>query len=218
MSESVHVIPIFIPYVNRPDLLNLAIASVPDSRKDRLTQLIVINNSGIDLLGSECSGYTNPPVPLSFSQTQNWMLKIAMEWMAPFYLFMHSDASCEPWVVDTLIQTAEEQTEPWGAIFTAYDALATYNTEAFKAIGGWDTNLVWYGAEQDAYHRLRLAGYPTRETGLPVKHDPSQTMKADPAIHRAVNLGAAFRDFYYIQKWGGLPGHEQFQAPFNGRV
>lgn len=201
-----NVIPLFIPYVNRPDLLNKAIESVPDS----VALFVIINNSG-----TTCRHATfDPPVPLTFAQTQNWMLKLARE--ETFYLFMHSDASCEPWVIEKLIAMAEAQTEKWGVIFTAYDALAAYNTEAFNAVGGWDANLQWYGSECDMYYRLRLAGYPTLESKLPVHHEISATIKADLGIQRAVNAGAMFRQYYYQLKWGGLPGEEKFTIPFNG--
>ena len=84
-------IPVFIPYVNRLDLLQKAIASVP---RRLTTEPLVINNSDSPLT-VPCH-IVIPPVPLTFAQTQNFMLKIAIDRHVPFYLFMHSDAEAGP--------------------------------------------------------------------------------------------------------------------------
>jgi hypothetical protein len=213
-DDAMSAIPVFIPYVNRPDLLMRAVASVP---RRMTTQPEVINNSdcGVDV---PCKVYT-PDVPLTFAQTQNLMLKLAEEREVPFYLFMHNDAEAGPETIEKLYQMALRQCSQrkWGAIFTAYDALAAFSTAAMGAIGGWDTMLSWYCADNDCYRRLRLAGYPTIESNLPVSHEPSRTLNADPAVKRAVDLEIPFRESYYRAKWGGSPGNEKFDVPWNGR-
>jgi hypothetical protein len=214
------VIPIFVPYVNRPDLLKRAVESVPLSDK---WQVEVINNSGKPLPEDIYAGDINPPVPLTFAQTQNWMLKLASRWIykdqaVPFYLFMHSDAEAAPGTVEGLELMARSLTAnqyKWGVIFTAYDALAAFNTAAFREVGGWDTFLEWYCSDNDMYRRLRLAGYECIDSGLPVKHMPSQTLNADPEVARRVNLMYPCREAYYAAKWGGSPGNETFLMPFN---
>lgn len=207
------IIPVFIPYVNRPDLLRRAVESVPFDFDRWLAE--VINNSGSQVPDEIRAGDCNPPVTLTFSQTQNWMLELAKGYAVPFYLFMHSDAEAGEGTVEKLVEMAQNQTGKWGAIFTAYDALAAYNVEAMTAIGGWDTMLSWYCSDNDCYRRLRLAGYPTLESNLPVKHTPSQTLNSDPEVARRVNLEIPFRESYYRAKWGGNPGHEIFTNPFN---
>lgn len=204
------MIPVFIPYVNRIDLLMRAIDSVPPSVS---VQPYVINNSGKSFPLS-CHLY-HPVVPLTFSQSQNAMLEIAKAHPVPFYLFMHSDAEAGEGTVEKLVEMAQNQTGKWGAIFTAYDALAAFNVEAMNAIGGWDTMLSWYCGDNDCYRRLRLAGYPTLESNLPVKHTPSQTLNSDPNVARRVNLEIPFRESYYRAKWGGNPGQEIFTKPWN---
>jgi hypothetical protein len=208
-------IPVFIPYVNRIDLLKKAIDSVP---RRLTTEPVVINNSGHDL-DVQCTVIT-PPVTLTFTQTQNLMLSIAKERGVPFYFFMHSDAEAGPDTVANIYEMAmrECSVRKWGAIFTNYDALAAFNTAAFDAIAGWDTMLPWYCADNDVYRRLRLAGYPTLESNLPVHHEPSQTLNSDPVIRRQVDLEVPFRERYYAAKWGGQPGAETFEVPFNGQA
>jgi hypothetical protein len=183
---------------------------VPDSSECRAQ---IINNSGAWI---PFDGVVEPSVPLTFSQSQNWMLSLAWDrWDAPFYLFMHSDAEAGEGTVEKLVEMARNQTGQWGAIFTAYDALAAFNVEAMTAIRGWDTMLSWYCGDNDCYRRLRLAGYPTLESNLPVKHTPSQTLNSDPEVARRVNLEIPFRESYYRAKWGGNPGQEIFTNPFD---
>lgn len=211
------MIPIFIPYVNRPDLLRKAVESVP--LNDHEWQVEVINNSGAPLPDDICAGDCNPHRQLTFTETQNWMLHLALlGWNAPFYLFMHSDAEAEPGTVEALIAMAhrlENEDRKWAVIFTAYDALAAFNTAAFQAIGGWDEGFQWYASDTDVYRRLRLAGYEMIESGLPVKHEPSQTLNSDPEIARQVSEEFPNRVKRYIEKWGGDIGQEIFTKPWN---
>ena len=207
------MIPIFIPYVNRPDLLEKAVKSVP---KSDLWHTLVINNSG-NAVDVEAH-YWAPDVPLTFAQTQNLMLKIAKNREQSFYLFMHNDCEASEGTVKSLIEMAAKLTienRKWGTIFTGYDALAAFNTKAFEEVGGWDTELCWYASDCDVYYRLRLAGYELVESNLPVKHEPSQTLNSDPEIRRRVDLMMPFRQYYYQEKWGAQPGSERFLKPFN---
>lgn len=207
-------IPVFIPYVNRHDLLLKAVSSVP---RRLTTEPVVINNSGggVDV---RCESI-DPPVPLTFSQTQNLMLAVAQGRRVPFYLFMHNDAEAGPDTIERLYQMAMQECSKgkWGAIFTSYDALAAFNTEAMSAIGGWDAMLSWYLADCDTYRRLRLAGYPILDSNLPVTHEPSQTLNSDPYRKLCVDLEVPFRESYYRAKWGGVNGSEKYDKPFNGR-
>lgn len=216
------MIHIYIPFVNRPDLLKKAVDSVPviggwrDWQLNYL-QVEVINNSGKPLPDDINARESNPPVPLTFAQSQNWMLRISEDFLEPFYIFMHSDAEAGEGTVQKLIELAHSLTNEgrkWGVIFTNYDALAAFNTAAFREVGGWDTELSWYHSDTDMYRRLELAGYELIESGLPVNHTPSQTLNSDPEIKRRVDLMFPFRVFYYRAKHGGDPGHETFLTPF----
>src|ERR1022692_1755839 len=129
---------LFVPYVNRPDLLLRAVNSVRELGPE------VIDNSDGWQAPPDCNvGTVKMPVPLSFSQTMNWGLYFAEYSKAKYMLFLHSDAEAGPEVGEALLNQCRAQTEPWGAIFTAYDAFVALNVAAFKAIGGWDTNLPW---------------------------------------------------------------------------
>jgi GT2 family glycosyltransferase len=212
-------IPLYIPFLNRPDLLDLAVRSAYKSGVDAT----IINNSSDDNTKGSCDWLTiiRPPVPLTFAQSQNWMLRMAEDRQAPFYLFCHSDAEAGEGTVQKLIELAQSLTNEgrkWGVIFTNYDALAAFNTEAFREVGGWDTELSWYHSDIDMYRRLELAGYELVKSNLPVKHKASQTLNSDQAIKRNVDLMFPCRVAYYKAKWGGDAGSETYSVPFDGKA
>jgi hypothetical protein len=212
MSLTRATIPVFVPVVNRFDLLKRCI----DSLSIRLTtEPVIVNNSGKELPDEfhRCPIVT-PKSPLTFSQTQNLMLELVVKTRKPLYFFMHADAEDNEGILDKLFDMAMIQRDKWSVIFTNYDALACFNTEAMQAIGGWDEGFEWYTSEVDTYRRLRLAGYPTLESGLRVKHTPSQTLNSDPEIRRRVSEGYAQRLERYRLKWGGDAGNEKFEVPY----
>jgi hypothetical protein len=207
-------IPVFIPCVNRFDLLEKAIASVP---RRLTTEPIVINNSGAEL-DLRCQVW-EPTVPLTATQSLNMMQRAAKNLRVPFYFFMHGDAEAGPETVEKLYQIAMHECSKgkWGVIFTNYDALAAFNTAAFDDVGPWDTVFSGYYADNDIYRRLRLAGYSLSESGLPVVHHGSQTINSDPLRKHVNSITFPIHGQYYASKWGGSPGHETFDKPFGGR-
>lgn len=211
-------VPIFVPFVNRPDLLKKAVDSVP---LDDRWQVEVINNSCQPLPDDICAGVCNPCVPLTASQSFNWMQKLAKDWPTPFYIFMHNDGEAGEGTIAGLYQMAldkEARGDKWAVIYTLYDVVAVFNTAAFDAVGPWDQNLPQYFTDNDMYHqRLRLAGYERCESNLPVIHHGSQTINSDPVKKFYNDISFPIYRNYYIAKWGGEPGHEKFSKPWNGR-
>jgi hypothetical protein len=210
------MIPVFIPYVNRLDLLERLLTVL---RQAKYAVPVILNNSGCRLMFEDIVLY--PTVPLTFTQTQNWMLLIAKERAIPFYLWCHCDAIPEPDSVDRLYQRAVEEEEKgtkWGVIYTYYDILCAYNTEAMDAIGGYDTMFFDYASDCDVYRRMDLAGYQRLESGIRVGHDQgSQTIRSDPEQNRRVGLQVEYRTKLYRSMWGGDPGSERFTKKWGGQ-
>lgn len=205
----------YIPYVNRPDLMDKAVNSAWDLRSN----LNIIDNSkdGIQRSYPGCF-IMRPPVPLTFSQTMNWMLADAWRHGASICIWMHSDAEAEPGTCAKLLELARQYTSErrrWGVLWTNYDALSAINIRAAEDIGEWDTNIAWYTADNDWYYRLKLRQWECIDTCLPVKHTPSQTLNADPEIRASVDAMVPLRTLYYRAKWGNDPGREVFRTPFN---
>ncbi len=212
-----------IPCVNRIDLLREAI----DSIKSFWGTLVLIDNTGNKELTTQNFGkdfpIVEPIVPLTFSQTMNAVMRIAFEKACDFYITMHNDALADggtPEQLLALIQQLFEIKRNWGVVFTHYDALCAFNTEAVRTVGQWDTILPQYFADNDYYRRVRMKGYETVDSGLTVFHqnEGSNTIKADLLLRISNSITFNLYKQYYAWKWGGEPGREQYTVPFNIKV
>jgi len=210
-----------IPYVNRPDLLYLAVNSI----KLFWPQAIVIDNSkNYDLrydkqMSPEIPVY-EPPVPLTFSQTMNLLQRMALERQCQVLLFMHNDAEAHPGTPEAFLAVLQElqvSGRKWGIALTNYDTLAAFNMEAVMNVGIWDTVLPQYFADIDYYRRMRLAGYEEVITDLGVTHhnNASSTIKSDSDRMFLHHITFPLYERYYETKWGGKIGEERFNTPFN---
>jgi hypothetical protein len=211
---------LFIPFVNRPDLLRRGVESV------RNFSPVIIDNSSADERWSLepldikfGASIVKPSVPLTFAQTMNFVMMLAERQNAHYCLVIHDDAEAGVNSGDMLLTMCREHNSKgkWGAIFTNYDSFVALNVAACKAVGPWDANLPQYFSDCDYYRRLRLAGYQTLDSGLPVKHEPSQTINSDKKLKFLNSITFPLYRQYYIAKWGGQPGHETFEKPFDGR-
>jgi hypothetical protein len=79
-----------IPYVNRPDLLEGAVRSV----QELCLHALIIDNSDSGLTSTSWPvPIFRPPVPLSFSQTMNFLQLVAIERSCEVLFSMHNDAA-----------------------------------------------------------------------------------------------------------------------------
>ena len=213
-----------IPYVNRPDLLKMALNGV----KAMWPWTIIIDNSESGELPTLQSSW---PVPifrvsglaLSLSQTMNLLQAKAVEQKCDAWFFLHSDAEPESETVDLLLGKAREAfraKERWGVIFTKYDTFCCFNVSAVARVGRWDTNLPQYFADNDYYRRVKLGGYTIIEASYRVTHHEggSCTLKSDPVRVHLNGVTFPLYQKYYEAKWGGPPGAEQFHLPFNSAL
>lgn len=209
----------FIPFVNRPDLLERALrpwASVPEFR------VWVIDNSA----GSDTVAYNReleevladfpsvamrrPHVPLTTAQTMNFIRALALQWDLDVVGFQHNDGEISDQGIRLLYATAEQKlaaNEPWGALFTNYDVCCLFNVQALRVVGEWDwLRFPFYHLDNDYYHRLRLAGFPTIDTGIPCLHhnEASNTIKADATRQYVNRLTFPISEQMLREKWGTL--------------
>jgi len=235
---------VYIPFVNRPDLLAAAIKSL-GKYGDRV---VIIDNSvdgrtfwelpklGVQL---EPCGWGRGPrggvvrlfspcVPLSFTQSQNLMIgwhRVAIadhdydEEQNGVYFWLHVDGTASEAAYEALLKKVEELEAAgtkWGAVLTRYDVFSAVNAGAANAVGGYDNVFQSYTSDKDFYRRLKLAGYWVGGIGhMDVKHLRSQTLKSDPLLALKSKLTGQARRDYYIAKWGGKPGEEKYTKPFN---
>ena len=203
-------------YVNRPDLLTRAVESMSDIAEN----LTIIDNSveGINLRFPTAK-YLRPTYPLFFTQAINYALLEAKKAGCLFLLRQHADAIAHPGVCLKVVEMARQLTaegRKWGVIFTVYDTLAAFNLNMLEDVGLWDTVFPDYYGDCDWFRRVKLAGYEIVESGLPMDHECSAAIYSDPERMFINNQTSPLYGKYFEQKWGGLPGHETFDKPFNG--
>lgn len=209
-----------IPFVNRTDLLLQALNSI----QHFWPNTVVIDNSENHALSTEQQVNSKvrvfePPIPLTFTQSMKLLERLGRNQGCEVVMYMHVDAEAHPGTPEAFlqhVQNLQQEGRRWGVAFTYYDTLAAYNLNAMQAVGSWDTVFANYYTDVDFYRRLRLAGYEQVETHLPVTHHGgSSTYKSDPALAFQVSVTLQLYDQYYRQKWGGPPGEEQYNTPFN---
>lgn len=208
---------IYTMFVNRKDLLQKAL----DSLAHYQGKVVVLDNSpDQDLDLTDFQGeILRPPVPLFCSQSYNLILREARKRGQEIFFIMHSDALASEDVVSKLLERARELTlanRRWGVLFTNYDVLCLCNTAVLQAFS-WDQYLPLYYTDVDFYYRLKLAEIELIETYLPVEHQEggSNALKANPALRAYVETNFPAWRTYYLQKWGGERGMEQYTNPFN---
>ncbi len=223
---------LFIPYVNRLDLLMGAVTSI-GTHFDRV---FIVDNS-MELFDNEEAEFPDnvsiayPPIPLRFVDTMNYIQETAVdikrdyiEWDVgndniDYYFWCHNDAFDSKGNTPRFIEFVKElhsSGDPWSIAFTHYDILSAVNLAAVEAVGRWDTNINQYYADNDWYRRCRLAGLPTKESNLHIDHiEGSATMNSDKKRTFRGNVLFAMQQYYYTQKWGGVGGEEQYDITWN---
>ena len=203
-------LPVYIPYVNRPDLLLKAVQSLGKYA----AKVVVIDNSENQDVETKVPGTDvfKPCVPLSFTQSQNWMMKTS-----DIYIWMHVDAEASEDAYEKLCAKVEEVKDTkWGVIYMRYDIFSAVNGKAGRELGGYDNVFMDYSSDVDFYHRLDLAGLKRINLGHPdIKHVGSQTIKSDVVLGIKNAFMGSSRHDYYLKKWGGPGGFEVYKTPFN---
>jgi hypothetical protein len=209
----------YIPYVNRSDLLDQAVASI----SDLWPSLVVIDQSELGLNAAEhpwiasiAGVFRSPRGTMSFSQMMNWAQAEAFARGIQYLVFMHNDAECQPGVALKVLDYARAHPRT-GVVFTCYDAFAVLNVNAVRDIGPWDESFRWYFSDNDYYRRVLLHGWESGKFGRRgVVHHGSQTLRSAPEIRAEVAASFRWHKDHYAHKWGGPPRRERYSIPYNG--
>ena len=212
-----------IPVVNHPELLDLAVRSV----EPLWAEVFILDNSEAGWIGASRNWpvrVVRPSVPLSVAQSMNFLHRLAREAGADVFFFQHNDAEAEPGSACRFLQvvaTLWHGDRRWAAALTRYDTLAAFRVAAVDDVGPWDTSFPQpnYHIDDDWFRRARLMGYEIVPTGIPVvHHQASSTLKGSADRRRVNRLTFPMNKEYYRQKWGGPPGHETYEHPWNDRA
>ncbi|MDB5312823.1 MAG: class SAM-dependent methyltransferase [Gemmataceae bacterium] len=195
---------LYVPFVNRPDLLQYALRSV----REYTQNVVVIDQSETGAgVGLHAGPVFRWGAPVRFTSVMNWMQRDAYRRKLRRFLFMHSDAESAPGGVRGLLEEADRldgRRERWGVIFTRYDALALFNPAATADAGCWDETFLWYVSDVDYYNRLLWAGWGQHQ--LPAAcaiHHGSQTVQSLGETEReTVARDHGWGINHYRHKWG----------------
>jgi len=209
---------IYIPFINRLDLLDRAVASIRAHWK----HLVILDQSdeGIGARwDAEVAVYRMAP-RLQFSAMMNWAADLGRERGVRYLCFMHNDAECVADAAATALQIARERDDgQLGVLLTNYDAFSVFVLSTLRRVGCWDESFPWYVSDVDFYHRVRRAGLRIENAGdcALVRHDTSQTWQAMPRAdaEKSVHRVTRWAHDHYRHKWGGDPGHEVHTVPYN---
>lgn len=208
----------YVFFVNREDLLQRAIASFPLWQDD----LTIVDNSPSSAFVSPSDRYRvyTPPVPLTYAQTMNWMLKDATTRGVDFIAHFHSDAHSTNLNADMeLLEYARRvrtEDRKWACLWSLYDVAWILNPVAARDAGGWDTDFPNYYTDQAMKQRWKRKGWETIDTHIQgVTHVGSTTVNSDPELKVRQSYLFPLSQMLYHAMYGGEPGHEQTLIPFN---
>lgn len=206
-----------IPFGSRLDLVEEAVSSARDIGNIHLWA------SGIDAPKDIPDVTIHEPGLVTIVSLINMCLKSS--WDDDVMFLMHNDAFAKPGAAKKMLEFTENafNTDPkWGMVFSHYDVLCAFNMKAVHEVGVWDTMYFQYRADVDYYHGLKKAGWHELNSGLndEIIHHGSTSIKSDPLFNHRTQFRNR-RDFdsqYYNFKWGGPPGAEKYQKPFQDFV
>ena len=185
--------PLLIPFTRNNDMLVQTVLSYVAAGWPR-EDIIIIDNSGtMDANPLQQLSLTNPfyldyenlrtrygvsiiqtPTLLTFSQLQNFLLRLALAHNWRFYFWSHmdvavlSDESATPFssfhqrvlsiLAELHISSLDAATAPehdtWALKYFTYDWLTLINVGPWRNIGAWDNFIPYYASDCDAYSRL----------------------------------------------------------------
>lgn len=216
---SAPMVPVLVASImNRPDYLDRLIESidVPVGRG-----LIVDNGrTGYPVPERESERWVvmQPPfASLGWPGTLNFGITQTPD--APWWLLVNNDAYFEPGRLALLCDRMAAQETP--AILHHEWTVIALPLTVVERVGLFDEWSFWplYFDDTDYARRCHLAGIPVEEGDWCLEGDEGSqhagTVRSDPELAKANNLTVVLNRQAYIAKWGGPPGRETYDTPWN---
>jgi len=209
-------------------LLRLCSVLASDYHSSIVPQITIIDNGG-KLLGSKWEGWLNElPVAIGYIRPSS-NLGVAASWNMLLKelsncIIANDDAVFSLGDVQAFQDAA--QLSPETIIFNAaaighhWSLFFVNQAEQWLTMGGFDeTFFPAYFEDNDANRRLDLVCNPCKFVELrDFRHDQSSTLKHGDTEYQRNHYAAFHRNAqHYQEKWGGVPGQEQYLVPFDGR-
>lgn len=181
-----------------PDVLN-AIIGIKNTPSKYVNEIKVVHN------------VTN----VGFSGSINQIIKQNTD--CPYWCILSVDWHPKP---GQLKKLAKRLKDPFVGILcdesqNGYSSLI-FTPELLYQVGYLDENFFpAYYEDNDHRYRMKLAGLEWEYFPLKYEHRVSSTLKNSVEIQKKNQMTFAENGRYYIEKWGGLPGQEKYETPFN---
>lgn len=210
-----------VPVLNREDLAARMVASI-DYPVDEL--LVVVNapdkQQTVDRLWAAAGANGNIRT-VTFSQPSfnlgcggSWNHIIRHRPAGPWWLIVNADIEFAPGDLERL--TLAMHPNPMVATLFEFGAFAL-TPAAVDRVGWFDENLhPMYFEDNDYKRRMMLRGVPYLKVDGKTRHDNSSTINSDQRLALRNQDTFGLNAAYYLEKWGGPPGREQFTVPFDG--
>jgi GT2 family glycosyltransferase len=227
-----------IPVLNRADFLLRCVTSVDHP----IENLVIINNSGgkDTQVGAACAQIEARELPnaalfdtIKIETKKN--LGCGPSWNHIFrnypgpWLIVGNDIAFLPGSIALLDAAYEAEPDAEMVFGDGYNAFIMTQA-AVERVGYLDENFYpAYYEDLDHCRRAKLSGAKLLEVNKfkrihgDATHPEdssrgSNTVRADPELNRRNNITTRNNEAFYVSKWGGWPGSERFNTPFNKDV
>lgn len=203
------MIPVLgVPVLNSPEYLY----DMLDSIDYPIRKIVVIDNG--DVVNRDLGDIRVIKPGHNLGVAASWNMIIKTNPKAPWWFIVNFDLEFQ----DGDLGKIDEY-------MAAHDGLALMNgfsafavsKSAIAAAGWFDENFVpAYYEDNDWNYRAKLVGVPAVELENNIRHYGSVTIGSNPLYRSANHQSFTRNGSYYLRKWGGMPGQELYQTPFNG--
>lgn len=202
------MIPVLgVPILNGPDHLVNMLASV-----DHLVaQTVIVDNGGVVDGIDAC--VIRPGHNLGCCASWNLILKSRPA--APWWFLTNHDMVFAPGDLGRMVEAMDNATGPHMAIIEGFSAFAL-NAATLATVGYFDENFhPAYYEDNDYVRRCLLAKVPLVSVAASSAHVGSATIYGDKQYRKENGRTFQINQDYYLAKWGGHPGLETFETPFD---
>jgi GT2 family glycosyltransferase len=179
-----------------------AIATIQNTNHSFVEEVIVVTN------------FLNA----GFSGSVNQIIKQNTD--CPYWCILSVDWHPQP---GQLMRLANRLMQPFTAILcdetqNGYSSMV-FTPELLHEVGLMDENFFpAYYEDNDHRYRMSLVGMEWELFPLQYTHAVSSTLKRDKTFSAKNQFTFKENHRYYVEKWGGSPGQEQYETPFDMEI
>lgn len=161
-------------------------------------------------------GFTVLPFAVNLGVARSW--NVALGRGAPLTVILSQSVVFEAGLTDAVSRLADAADE-YGCFTTLGLHAHAWTPLAVEMVGRWDENFWpgWY-EDNDYLRRAALLGVHTAERPMPKIDIPgarTEYARTKAKFDELATYDHAIQARYYAAKWGGVPGEESYETPFD---